>query len=189
MKKILITKSFLETQGLGRRMARECLKFPQIRGKKALILALQGNLGGGKTTFVQGFAKGLGIKEKVLSPTFIIMRKFQIPKSKFQTPNSKTKLATGQANSKFQIPKFKYFYHLDCYRIQKPKEIMDLGFKELIAHPENIVTIEWAEKIKKLLPKEAIFLNFVFVDKNTRKIIVKKGRDILLRSAALSLGR
>lgn len=176
MKKILITKSFLETQGLGRRMAQECFKFPQIRAKKAFVLALQGDLGGGKTTFVQGFAKGLGIKEKVLSPTFIIMRKFQIPKSKFQT------------NSKIQIPKLEYFYHLDCYRIQEPKEIMDLGFKELIAHPENIVAIEWAEKIKKALPKEAIFLNFVFINENTRKIIIKKGRDVLFRSAALSLG-
>ncbi|GAI22799.1 unnamed protein product, partial [marine sediment metagenome] len=106
----------------------------------------EGDLGGGKTTFLQGFAKGLGIKEKILSPTFIILRKFLIPKSQFLN-----------------------FFHIDCYRISRPKEILDLGFKEIISNSKNIVTIEWAERIQKILPKETIILKFEFINQKTRR--------------------
>jgi len=124
-----------------------------------------GDLGGGKTTFLQGLAKGLGVKEKVLSPTFIIMRKFEIRNPKFET------------NSKFQIPKFQTFHHIDCYRIKKPKEILDLGFKEIISDPKNIVVVEWADRVSRIIPKGALWLSFEFVDKNKRKIVVESKDD------------
>lgn len=143
----IFTKSFFQTKKLGQILGKEILKSPQKQ--KALILGLKGDLGGGKTTFLQGLAKSLRIKEKILSPTFVIMRKFQIPNLKGD---------------------FKNFYHIDCYRIQKPKEILDLGFKKIISDPKNIVAIEWAEKIKKILPKETIWINFDFINKKTRKI-------------------
>src|SRR4030042_4363035 len=114
----IITNNFNQTKKLGEFLAQ---KLKQGARKQALVLGLKGDLGGGKTTFIQGFAKGLGIKQKVLSPTFIIMRKFQIPKSKFQT------------NSKSQISKFKTLYHIDCYRLVRDKEILDLGLKEIIS--------------------------------------------------------
>jgi len=66
-----------------------------------------------------------------------------------------------------------YFYHIDCYRIKKPKEILDLGFKEVISSPKNIVTIEWADRIKKIIPKEAIWINFKFISKNAREIMLQ----------------
>ena len=116
---------------------------------KALIFGLEGDLGGGKTTFLQGFAKGLGIKQRITSPTFIIFRKFKIKDSRF-----------------------KNFYHIDCYRISKPKEILDLGFKEIISNSKNIVTIEWAERIQKILPRETIIIKFEFIDQKTRKITI-----------------
>ena len=65
---------------------------------------------------------------------------------------------------------FHNFYHIDCYRIRKPKEILDLGFKEIISNPENIVAIEWADRIKKILPKNALVLKFKFIDKLKREI-------------------
>lgn len=136
----ILTKGSRETQKLGKNLAKEILKTPPR--EKAVVLALAGNLGGGKTTFLQGFAKGLGIKEKILSPTFIIMRRF------------------------------KNFYHFDCYRIQKPKDILDLGFKEIINNPKNIVAIEWADKIKRLLPKDKISVQFGIVGKNKRKVSI-----------------
>jgi tRNA threonylcarbamoyladenosine biosynthesis protein TsaE len=89
MQKKIITKSAEETQKLGKKIAGEMKS-----RKTAVVLGLQGDLGSGKTTFLQGFARGLNIKEKILSPTFVIMKKFQAP-----TQN------------------FKYLYHLDCYRI------------------------------------------------------------------------
>ncbi|MDO8639476.1 MAG: tRNA (adenosine(37)-N6)-threonylcarbamoyltransferase complex ATPase subunit type 1 TsaE [bacterium] len=147
-----ITKSILQTKSVGRDLVKKITK--NKSQKKAAVLGLTGNLGGGKTTFVQGFAKGLGITEKILSPTFVIMRKFKIPLSNAGKPNSY----------------FKTFYHIDCYRIKHPKEILDLGFKKILADPESIIAIEWAENVKKLLPKNTLWLHFDFIDKGARKI-------------------
>jgi len=147
-----ITKRERETKKLGEKIAEKILKKGPI--KIATILALKGDLGGGKTTFLKGVAKGLGIKEKILSPTFIILRKFQIPNSKFQR-----------------------FYHLDCYRTEKPKEILNLGFKEILENPKNIVAIEWADRIEKILPKKVLQINFKFLGKKEREILIKWEKD------------
>ena len=155
-----LTTAPRQTKKLGEILAKEVLR-TKVSQKGALIVGLEGDLGGGKTTFLQGLAKGLGIKEKILSPTFIIMRKFEIRNSKFET------------NSKFKIREFQTFYHVDCYRIQKQKEILDLGFKKIVSTPRNIVAIEWAEKIRKTIPGEAIWVKFEFIDKTTRKIVLK----------------
>ncbi len=129
-------------------MAKEVLKTSPE--KTALVFGLQGELGGGKTTFLQGFARGLGIKEKILSPTFVIMKKFVIP---------------AKAGIRF--------YHFDYYRLKNEKEILELGFREIISNPKNIVAIEWPEKIKKVLPKNVIFIDFEFVGKDKRGITIK----------------
>ena len=137
----IITKSAGETQKVGRFLAGEIKKEKRVEGK-AVIIALEGDLGGGKTTFVQGFAKGLGIKDKITSPTFVIFKKYD------------------------------FFYHIDCYRI-KDKDLLELDFNEIINNNKNIVIIEWAEKIKKILPKNTLWMKFEYLDKNKRKIIIK----------------
>jgi len=142
-----LTTTPRQTKKLGEILAKEVLK-TKLK-KRALIIGLEGDLGGGKTTFLQGFAKGLGIKEKILSPTFIILRKFLISKSQLLN-----------------------FFHIDCYRISKPKEILDLGFEGIISNSKNIVTIEWAERIQKILPRETIIIKFEFIDQKTRKITI-----------------
>lgn len=147
----IITKNERETKKVGEFLAKAILK---TNLKNSVILALEGELGGGKTTFLKGFAKGLGIKEKILSPTFIIMRKFNIEP---RTSN------------------FEHFYHIDCYRIEKPKEILDLGFNEIVKSPKNIIAIEWADRIRKIIPKETIWVVFKFVGKDKRKISIKNG--------------
>lgn len=141
MDKIYTTKSFQETQKIGEDFAKEIVK-NNSRGAAA-VLALEGNLGGGKTTFLQGFAKGLGIKEKILSPTFVILKHFE------------------------------NFYHIDCYRLNNPEEILELDFKSIIKNPKNIVAVEWPEKIKDLLPQGTIWIELKFVDENKREIIFK----------------
>jgi len=120
--------------------------------KKAFVLALEGDLGGGKTTFLQGFAKGLGLKDKILSPTFVLMKRFAIKNKK----------------------NYKEFYHFDCYRIENPKEILNLGFRKIISSPYNIVAIEWADRIKSILPKDTLILKFEFINKKIRKIWLKE---------------
>lgn len=148
MKKEYLSTSSSQTQALGQQMAKEILKSPLQKG--AMVIGLKGDLGGGKTTFLKGFARGLGLKKKILSPTFIIMRRFTISNSRF-----------------------KNFYHIDCYRIKKPKEILDLGFQEIITDPQNIVCVEWADRIQKIMPKRAILIKFKFVNKKDRRIFFK----------------
>lgn len=152
----IITNNTVQTRKLGEKLAKKILK--KEPSKTAFVIGLQGELGSGKTTFLQGFAKGLGIKEKILSPTFVIMKRFRIPSFKFQV---------GVPSGSF---KFQDFYHIDCYRIQKPKELLNLNFKEIISNPKNIVAIEWSERIRKILPKNTIWIKFKFIDRNKRKI-------------------
>jgi tRNA threonylcarbamoyladenosine biosynthesis protein TsaE len=68
------------------------------------------------------------------------------------------------------MKKYKNLYHIDCYRLNKPKELLDLDFKEIISNPQNIVLIEWAEKVRKILPKNTIWINFKIINQNERKI-------------------
>ena len=145
MKREYISSSSSQTKKIGAILAKEILR--KRKGNAPFVIGLQGELGGGKTTFLQGFAKGLGIKEKILSPTFVILKKFKIKDSRL-----------------------KNFYHIDCYRIQKPKELLDLGFKKIISEPNNIVVVEWADKIKKIMPKGTLWIDFSFQDKKIRKI-------------------
>lgn len=116
---------------------------------KSGVIALIGNLGAGKTTFTQGFAKGLGIKDKIISPTFILIRQHQIPKTK------------------------KILYHIDLYRLEGIIDIKSLGIEEIINNPENLILIEWAEKIREHLPKDTIFISIKTIDKNNREIHIE----------------
>jgi tRNA threonylcarbamoyladenosine biosynthesis protein TsaE len=143
-----ITSSAKETEKLGKEFAHYCLT-SNIQNSKSIIISLEGELGSGKTTFTKGFAKGLGIKENIKSPTFILMRKYPISNFKFLN-----------------------FYHFDCYRIEDPKEVLDLGFQEIIQDSQNIVVIEWGNKIKKFLPKNYIQIKFEYLDKDKRKITI-----------------
>ena len=130
-----LTQNSQETKKLARILALEVVKTKKNKG--ALILALAGDLGSGKTTFIQGFIRGLGIKKRITSPSFVIIK-----------------------NYKLRIKNYKRVYHIDCYRLKKPKELLVLGLKEIFSDPENVILIEWADKIKKILPKEVIYLKF-----------------------------
>lgn len=130
-----ITKNFEETQQLAGQLINRLIKIPH---SGALVLALKGDLGAGKTTFIQGLGQTLGVKEKILSPTFVIMKHFNIPASEY----------------------FSNFYHLDCYRIESAGDLEILNFKEILGEQKNLVVIEWAERIKKALPKDAVWMEF-----------------------------
>ena len=142
-----IVKNAKETQKLAHKIIKK-----QIREKRnsALVFGLSGELGAGKTTFIQGLAEALKIKEKVLSPTFVIMKRFIISNLSFSN-----------------------LYHIDCYRVEKFEEMMELGFGEILKNSKNIVVIEWAEKIKKILPEDAVWVNFEHLGENRRKIYLK----------------
>ena len=147
----ITTTSARETQKLAALLARE-IKNISAPCKGALVIALEGNLGGGKTTFAQGFARGLGITAKVLSPTFVILKSF-----------------------KLRAPSFKRFIHIDAYRIERANEIKVLGWQDLANDPENIILVEWTDRIRKVIPKDAIHIAFEFVDEKTRRIYLHYG--------------
>lgn len=168
-----ISDSAEETKKIAESFAEEILRHkPQ---KSAVVLALSGNLGAGKTTFLQGFAKGLGIKEKITSPTFVILKKFKIPNpldARGRTPRR----VAFQTNPKSKIlnSKFSFFYHIDYYRLNNSKEVLDLGFREIVSNPENIIAVEWPEKIHKILPKNVVKIKFTHPGENKRKISVSE---------------
>ncbi len=137
----VITKSEKETQQLARTFAKEVLK---LKSPQAVVVGLEGELGAGKTTFAKGFAGGLGIKETMKSPTFILMRVFKL--------------------------RHKTFFHIDAYRVRKPKEFLALGFKNLLKDPSNILFVEWSDRITKILPKKYFRFSFKVLDKNLREI-------------------
>lgn len=124
MKKICHT--IKQTHKAAAELLKEIKSTPRVGG--AVVVALSGDLGSGKTTFTQGFAKSLGIKERITSPTFVILKRFKI-----------------------NDLRFKNLIHVDAYRFENPKEMLDLGWKEMLSRPKNIILIEWAEKIIRQL--------------------------------------
>lgn len=142
-----ITKSSQETFNFGLEFGRS------LKGGE--VLALQGNLGAGKTCFLQGLAKGMGVKDKVNSPTFNILKVYKI------LVNIKKKISP-------QI-----FCHVDAYRLRDERDLISLGIEEFFHDIKMVTAIEWAEKVKKILPKKTIYLYFKQVDAETREIIIK----------------
>jgi tRNA threonylcarbamoyladenosine biosynthesis protein TsaE len=139
-----ITKNFEETQQLAGRLLDQITILPH---SGALVLALKGELGAGKTTFIQGLGKTLGIKDKILSPTFVIMKRFETGNKRFDN-----------------------LYHLDCYRLRDERDLVELGFEEILKNKNNLVVIEWPERIKKVLPADTMWLEFEHGGEDIRKI-------------------
>ncbi len=123
----------------------------KIAGQSAggKIIALEGPLGAGKTTFAQGFAQALGIKEPLQSPTFILMRQYKIP---------------GNEEGKL--------FHIDPYRLEDRAQAQSLGLDEIFANPRNIVLIEWADKLREELPKHHIRVQMKILSPEKREITV-----------------
>lgn len=104
------------------------------RADGATVVALSGDLGAGKTTFVQAAASALGVREAVQSPTFVIMQVYDIA-------------ASGSG--------FARLVHIDAYRLASAHEIEVLGWRELVADPENLIFLEWPEHVAEAVPAAA----------------------------------
>jgi tRNA threonylcarbamoyladenosine biosynthesis protein TsaE len=110
------------------------------------IILLKGDLGSGKTTFTQGFAEGLGIKDKIISPTFVLIRQHKVSKNKT-------------------------LYHIDLYRLKEGTDSKEIGLNDMLSQKENIILIEWPERLKSL-PKDPVTLEFKTSSPNVREIHV-----------------
>lgn len=139
-----LSKSIPETAGI----AAEVLKRISTKEKQgATVLALYGDLGSGKTTFVQQLGKQLGITETIQSPTFVIMKRYVIHASRFTN-----------------------IFHIDAYRLEKPEELARLGWVDILKEKNNLIVVEWAEQVEALLPEDSIRIKFKFVDETTREV-------------------
>lgn len=115
--------------------------------KQAHVLALKGDLGAGKTTFTQHLATTLGVTEHVLSPTFVIMRRYD--------------------TSNEQFPKL---VHIDAYRVEDERELDVLRLEEIYKEPGTIVCIEWPERVPAHIPDDALTIDFSIESGDTRII-------------------
>lgn len=136
----MILKSAEETIELGEEFAKT------LQGGE--ILALTGDLGSGKTTFLKGLAEGLKVSETVTSPTFVILKKYQ---------------------GKIEDKKID-FIHIDAYRLETEDDIELIGLTDFFGSSDVIVAIEWAEKIKNILPQGSININFKHINEKEREI-------------------
>ncbi|KXB08222.1 hypothetical protein AKJ56_01660 [candidate division MSBL1 archaeon SCGC-AAA382N08] len=115
--------------------------------ESASVIALEGDLGSGKTKLTQFLAEALGIKQRITSPTFLIMREYEIPQGSF-----------------------KHFFHIDAYRIEE-KDLLELGFKEITTNPENLIAIEWADRVKDIIPQNTWWLTLSHGKEKEERII------------------
>lgn len=136
------SKNLEETRDLAKR-------FVEVIGRdeKALVVALDGDLGSAKTTFSQFIGEALGVKGAIQSPTFLIEKIYEL-----------------------HDKPWKHLVHIDAYRLDQPEELLHLGWKEMINRPDNLILIEWASRVESVLPPEAVRISFTFIDENTREI-------------------
>ena len=106
------------------------------------VISLTGDLGAGKTTFVQGAARGLGVTDRVASPTFVLVREYR-----------------------GDVP----VYHVDVYRLDRLQEVIDLGFEDLL-DPSGVVFVEWGDAVASLLPDEHLRVELRTEDGDARRL-------------------
>jgi len=140
-----------ETKRFGREIAESLLGDEHHKTKAATVIALRGDLGAGKTTFTQGFFRGLGIRRSPTSPTFVLMRRYAMRRAGFLN-----------------------VYHVDAYRLSGAAATDALDMDAVLKDPRNIVLVEWPEKIEGILPRDAMRLDFAYGKKENERVIKMK---------------
>jgi len=150
MKKFL-TKSPAETKKLAAKIVKHL--------KGGTVLGLIGDLGSGKTVFVQGLAKALGVKKTVNSPTFVIMKIYDIRESRIANRDSRITI--------------RQLIHVDAYRINNYQELLDIGLGEYLNKKDNLVVIEWADRVSEIKKSPNYWEIKFSIGKNDKTRIIK----------------
>ncbi len=135
----MILKSEKQTRAWARKFA------SGLKGGE--VLCLVGDLGSGKTAFTKGLAQGLGVKQIITSPTFVLMKVYE-----------------GNLN----------LVHIDAYRLSSGEDLKAIGASDYFSDPNYVTVIEWADKVKDVWPKKRIMIWFEVKGKNQREIIIKQ---------------
>lgn len=141
-----------DTEGLPQSSRREELREGSVRQdpRRKTVIELIGDVGAGKTTFVRGLAKGLGIKEPITSPSFTISKSYAF---------------------KDKEGKEKNLVHYDFYRLGDPG-LMANDLADSINNPDNLVVIEWADSIDEILPENRLKITINYNEDNTREVTI-----------------
>ena len=135
------------------------------QGRGAQVVGLYGELGAGKTTFMKYLAEALGVGNTIQSPTFVIEKRYKI-----QKPESKSQ---NLVQTKIQDSRFQCLIHVDAYRLERGEDLVKLGWDEIIADPQNLICIEWPERVAEIMPPH-IKIIFKHISENERGIIIKQ---------------
>jgi len=127
---------------------------------RATVIALRGDLGAGKTTFVQTLARDMGVDEPVLSPTYVLMRSYAIDVAR---------LHNGMPR------RFNRLVHIDAYRFEKPEQWSQLRPQEFLNDPAALVLVEWPERVEGFMPKPDLTIDI-------KQNGVDTERDIVMRT-------
>lgn len=142
MQKVLETLSELEAEAV--RFVSEL----SIPTDSATLITLSGELGAGKTTFVQAVAKTLGVGETVTSPTFVLQKIYVLP----------------------PFSSFSHLIHIDAYRLKSGKELEALGFDACMRDPHNLILLEWPEQVADALPTPTAHIRMTVASDGSRTI-------------------
>lgn len=153
------TKNLEETEKIARDFVKNLLGNP-VTKSGAFVVAMYGDLGSGKTTFVKSVAKAFGLEKTVTSPTFVIEKIYPVRTNGRNRPASN---GTGQ---------FENLIHIDAYRLKSGEELKRLGWEEISKNPRNIIFIEWPENVSDIIPDNAEKIEFKFISENEREISI-----------------
>lgn len=117
----------------------------------ATVVGLYGDLGSGKTTFTKALAEALGVKDTVTSPTFVLEKIYTLTNQKFSR-------------------NFLHLIHIDAYRLEDSAELKKLGWDTIVSDGNNLIVVEWADKIENILPQDTKKVIFEVIGENTRNI-------------------
>jgi tRNA threonylcarbamoyladenosine biosynthesis protein TsaE len=133
----VVSSSPAETQAAGERLG--------ARLEAGAVVACVGELGAGKTCFLQGLARGLGVRSAVTSPTFVLVNEY-----------------AGRLR----------VHHLDAYRTGTLSELLDIGIEEFM-YGDGVTVIEWADKLLPLLPPSTITVTITGLGDEPRRIVIE----------------
>ncbi|MEI7810003.1 MAG: tRNA (adenosine(37)-N6)-threonylcarbamoyltransferase complex ATPase subunit type 1 TsaE [bacterium] len=146
-----ISKNTKDTEQIALDFIKDFVEKHDFSKDEAFVVGLYGDLGAGKTTFTQALGKHLKINRKVNSPTFVIMKRYDLKKSSFDN-----------------------LIHIDAYRLKNESELLHLGWQEMISNPKNLIFIEWPENIIKAMPKKHHQIHIAHTKEGHREFKIKK---------------
>lgn len=149
-----VSKSLEDTKNIAKKFVEDATHILGMR-ESAIVVAMYGNLGSGKTTFVKAVAYEFGIKNTITSPTFVIEKIYKLENQNFDN-----------------------LIHIDAYRLKSGEELKALGWNDIFKNYKNIIFIEWSENVKDIIPNNAKKIKFNFIDENTREINISEKRKV-----------